>query len=82
MVSSKALLSGVSFQDVCDLAGWSSPYPFLRFYSLDVESTTGSQVLETQVLRSLQFTTFRQAFVQYGIVGVDVPNILRSVEFP
>ncbi len=29
----------------CDAAGWSSPHTFVRFYSLDLDSTPGSQVL-------------------------------------
>ena len=45
MAASKALLSGVSLQDVCDEAGWSSPLTFVRFYSLDLEAAPGSQVL-------------------------------------
>ncbi|CAM4511662.1 unnamed protein product [Leuciscus chuanchicus] len=30
MAASKALISGVSLQDVCDAAGWSSPHTFVR----------------------------------------------------
>ncbi len=44
-VASKALISGVALQEVCDVAGWSSPHTFVRFYSLDLDSTPGSQVL-------------------------------------
>ncbi|XDV36609.1 hypothetical protein PO909_006355 [Leuciscus waleckii] len=44
MAASKALISGVSLQDVCDAAGWSSPHTFARFYSLDLDSTPGSQI--------------------------------------
>ncbi len=47
MVISKALISGVIFQEVCDAAGWSSPHTFVRFYSLDLNSTPGSQVLSS-----------------------------------
>ncbi|XDV19881.1 hypothetical protein PO909_025279 [Leuciscus waleckii] len=47
MAASKALISGVSLQDVCDAAGWSSPHTFVRFYSLDLDSTPGSQVLSS-----------------------------------
>lgn len=39
MASSKTLLSGASLQDMCDVAGWSSPY------SLDLPATPGSQAL-------------------------------------
>ncbi len=44
-VASKALISGVALQEVCDATGWSSPHTFVRFYSLDLDSTPGSQVL-------------------------------------
>ncbi|XDV26734.1 hypothetical protein PO909_030369 [Leuciscus waleckii] len=47
MAASKALISGLSLQDVCDAAGWSSPHTFVRFYSLDLDSTPGSQVLSS-----------------------------------
>ncbi len=47
MAASKALISGVALQEVCDAAGWSSPYTFVRFYSLDLDSTPGSQVLSS-----------------------------------
>lgn len=42
MVASKALLSGVSLQEVCDAVGWVSPHTFIRFYSLDLDSKLGS----------------------------------------
>lgn len=32
-------------QDVCDVAGWSSPLTFVKFYELDLASTPGSGVL-------------------------------------
>ncbi len=47
MAVSKALISGVSLQEVCDAAGWSSLHTFVRFYSLDLDSTPGSQVLSS-----------------------------------
>lgn len=47
MAASKALVSGVSLQEVSDAAGWSSPLTFVRFYSLDLEAAPGSQVLFT-----------------------------------
>ncbi len=34
MAASKALISGVALQEVCDAAGCSSPHTFVRFYSL------------------------------------------------
>ena len=47
MAASKTLLSGVSLQDVCDAAGWSSPHTFAKFYHLDFGSTPGAQVLSS-----------------------------------
>ncbi len=43
----EALISGVALQEVCDAAGWSSPHTFIRFYSLDLDSPPGSQVLSS-----------------------------------
>ncbi len=34
MAASKALISGVALQEVCDAAGWSSPHTFITFYSI------------------------------------------------
>ncbi len=45
MASSRALLSGVPFQEICDAARWSSPHTFIRFYSLNLPSTPGARVL-------------------------------------
>ncbi len=45
MTASKALISGVALQGVCDAASWSSLHTFIRFYYLDLDSTPGSQVL-------------------------------------
>ncbi len=47
MVASKALISGVALQEVCDAAGWSSLHTFIRFNFLDLDSTSGSQVLSS-----------------------------------
>ncbi len=47
MAASKALISGVALQEVCDAAGWSSTHTFVRFYSLDLDSTPSSQVLSS-----------------------------------
>ncbi len=47
MVASKALISGVALQEVCDVASWSSPHTVVRFYFLDLDSTPGSQVLSS-----------------------------------
>ncbi len=55
MVASKALISGVALQEVCDAAGWSSPHTFVRFY-LSIQSilTVRSHVLRRgQILISL-----------------------------
>ncbi len=45
MAASKALISGVALQEVCDAVGWSSPHTFIRFYNLDLDSSPGPQVL-------------------------------------
>lgn len=45
MASSRALLSGVPLQEICDAAGWATPHTFIRFYSLHLPSTPGAQVL-------------------------------------
>lgn len=50
MASTKALLSGVSLQEVGDAAGWASLHTFIKFYSLDLSSTPGSQVLLSRVV--------------------------------
>lgn len=47
MPSSKALLSGVSLQEICDAAGLATQHTFMRFYSLHLSSTPGSQVLSS-----------------------------------
>ncbi len=47
MAASKALISGVALQEVCDAAGWSSPHTFIKFYSLDLDTTPGSQVVSS-----------------------------------
>ncbi len=36
IASSWAWSSGVSISDICEVAGWSSPSTFVRFYNLDV----------------------------------------------
>ncbi|KAI2662193.1 50S ribosomal protein L9 [Labeo rohita] len=45
MAASKALMTGVPIQDICNAAGWSTPLTFVRFYNLDVRGTPGSSVL-------------------------------------
>ncbi len=45
MAASKAFLTGVPIQDICDAAGWSTPLSFVRFYDLDLQATPGSSVL-------------------------------------
>ncbi|XP_051756294.1 uncharacterized protein LOC127516053 [Ctenopharyngodon idella] len=47
MAASKALMSGISIDDICDAAGWSCQHTFIRFYNLDVGSTPGSSVLSS-----------------------------------
>ncbi|KAL0165934.1 hypothetical protein M9458_037778, partial [Cirrhinus mrigala] len=36
MAASKAFLAGVPMQDICNAAGWSTPFTFVRFYDLDL----------------------------------------------
>ncbi len=45
MVASKAFLAGVSLQDICDAAGWSTPITFDRFYN-DLVASPGASVLK------------------------------------
>ncbi len=42
---SVAFLAGVPIQDICNVAGWSTPLTVLRFYGLDMRATPGSSVL-------------------------------------
>ncbi|KAI2660026.1 ORF V: Enzymatic polyprotein [Labeo rohita] len=39
--ASKAFMSGVSMQDICDAVGWSTPLTFVRFYDLDLRVAPG-----------------------------------------
>ncbi|KAI2657128.1 Ubiquitin carboxyl-terminal hydrolase 36 [Labeo rohita] len=43
--ASKAFMSGVPVQDICDAAGWSTPLIFVRFYDLDLRVAPDSSVL-------------------------------------
>lgn len=45
MAACRALLSGVSLQEVYNEADWASPYTFIRFYMVYMDSTPASQVL-------------------------------------
>ncbi|KAI2644944.1 Transposon Ty3-I Gag-Pol polyprotein [Labeo rohita] len=47
MAASKAFLSGVPLSDICNVAGWSTPLTFVRFYGLAVHATPGSSVLSS-----------------------------------
>ncbi|KAI2643984.1 enzymatic polyprotein [Labeo rohita] len=40
--ASRAFMSGVPMQDICDAAGWSTPLIFVRFYDLDLRVAPGS----------------------------------------
>ncbi|KAK3526557.1 hypothetical protein QTP70_030696 [Hemibagrus guttatus] len=46
VTSSSALARGVSLQEICAVARWSSLHTFIRFYNLDLDPTPGSQVLQ------------------------------------
>ncbi len=45
VASSQAVLKRSSLEDVCAAAGWSSPGTFIKFYSLDMRTASGSRVL-------------------------------------
>ena len=48
VAASTALLKGVSVEDICAAASWSSPGPFVRFYMLDMSrGSLGNSVLES-----------------------------------
>ncbi|CAM4341551.1 unnamed protein product [Leuciscus chuanchicus] len=74
MADSKALISGVSLQDVCDAAGWSSPHTFVRFYSLDLDSTPGSQKMEELVYAGTKLSHSFAASPQISIKKRQAPQ--------
>ena len=43
--ASTALFGGVSVEDICTAASWSTPCPFIRFYLLDVTGSFSRSVL-------------------------------------
>ncbi len=45
VASSQALFRRVPLEDICVVAGWSSPHTFVKFYNLDVDTAPGSQIL-------------------------------------
>lgn len=45
VVAFKFFLSSVSMQDIFNIAGWSTPLTFVRFYDHDIHTTPGSSVL-------------------------------------
>ncbi|KAI2653717.1 hypothetical protein H4Q32_014045 [Labeo rohita] len=49
MAASKAFLAGVSMQNICNAAGWSTPLTFVRFYDLDLRVSPGSSVLRPSI---------------------------------
>lgn len=76
VVSSKALAGGASLQDVCAVARffiWQD-----RFYCLDMDSTTGSQVLQGWFSLSRRSTTVCTDIGTapwHGDVGIKVPIV-------
>ncbi|XP_048010417.1 tripartite motif-containing protein 16-like protein [Megalobrama amblycephala] len=44
MAASEALISGVSLKEICDVAGWSSPVTFVRYYDLDLDAAPGDPI--------------------------------------
>ncbi len=69
MAASKALISGVALQEVCDAACWSSPHKFFRFYSLDLDLTPGFQVLSSKCC-SLDFTQDRHSSLWWCCINI------------
>ncbi len=49
VASSQALFRGVPLEDICVVAGWSSPHTFVKFYNLDVDTASGSQILSVEL---------------------------------
>ncbi len=49
VASSQALFRGVPLEDICVVAGWSSPHTFVKFYNLDVDTAPGSQILSVEL---------------------------------
>ena len=45
VAASAALFSGASVEDICTAASWASPWPFIRFYLLDVSGSFSGSVL-------------------------------------
>ncbi|KAL3060782.1 hypothetical protein OYC64_015181 [Pagothenia borchgrevinki] len=45
VAASTALFSGVSVEDICTAASWSTPGPFIKFYLLDMSGSFSSSVL-------------------------------------
>ena len=45
MAVSTALFNGVSVEDICMAASWSTPGPFIKFYLLDMSGSFSSSVL-------------------------------------
>ncbi len=45
MAASWALFKGVSVEDVCSMASWSSPHMFMKFYCLDVTAQDVTQTV-------------------------------------
>ncbi len=45
VVASKDFFADVPLQDICNIAGWSAPLTFVRFYGLDLRANPGSSVL-------------------------------------
>ncbi len=48
VASSQAFLKGSSMEEICAVAGWSSPSTFIKFYSLDMRMAPGSRVLSAR----------------------------------
>ncbi len=81
MAASKALISGVALQEVCDAAGWSSPHTFIRFYYLNLDSR---QVPKCSRPSAVCYIWYRTGTRHYGGVILTFPIASKSkqTEFP
>ncbi|KAI5621400.1 MORC family CW-type zinc finger protein 3 [Silurus asotus] len=72
MAASTAWSAGVSFQDICKAAGWSTPLTFVRFYYLDIRATPSFSVLHAGCAQKLYAETG-----QYGVIDHLLPKRFR-----
>ncbi len=61
IASSWAWSSGVSMSDICEVAGWSSPSTFVRFYNLDVPAVQATVLSAEIAIFWVHLTNIAQA---------------------